>query len=191
MCYALDGEKRRLKRMIGLKRRWKIYLAILAILVITGTSFAYTYLTATQQISVNVAGDIATVEASGSPSWSGIAGQQAGTLPETTLFKITPLASYTGNLLVTVYLTNTGELVNVYQHLNMKMEIVDNDGNKIGRIEYLTLSNGKVSFVMTYGAGWNSPYYVKITGGSFNTLKGTAGPGESFSPSFYCEVRQY
>jgi hypothetical protein len=180
------------KPKFGLAKKWKLYLAILATLVITGANFAYTYLTATQQISVTGAGgDIATVEAYGSPSWGTIAGQQAGTLLETTLFKITPLASYTGDLLVTVYLTNTGELIHCYQHLNMKVEIVDKDGTSVTRVEYLTLRNGEVSFVLYYGTGWNAPYYVKITGGSYNTLKGTAGSGESFSPSFYCEVRQY
>lgn len=173
-------------------KKWKIWLPILVIiLAIAGGSFAYAYLTATQQISVTGAGgDIATVEAYGSPTWPDMAGQQAGKLPARVLFKITPLAGYTGGLLISVYLTNSGELVNVYQHLNMKMEMNDKDGTKIGRIEYLTLSNGVVRFEMSYGAGWNSPYYVQITGGSFNTLKGVADSGESFSPAFYAEARQ-
>ncbi len=173
-------------------KKWKIWLPILAVvLMIAGGSFAYTYLTATQQISVTGAGgDIATVESYGSPSWGSLAGQQAGNLPNTVLFKITPLASYTGKLLVSVYLTNTGELTPVYQHLNMKTELNDKDGNKVGRIEFLTLENGVVTFEMSYGAGWNSPYYVAITGGSFNTLKGVADSGESFAPAFYAEVRQ-
>lgn len=173
-------------------KKWKIWLPILlVIMAIAGGSFAYTYLTATQQISVSGAGgDIATVEAYGSPSWGSLAGQQAGTLPTASIFKITPLAGYTGKLLVMVYLTNTGELTPVYQHLNIKTELLDKDDAKIGQIEFLTLKNGVVRFEMSYGAGWNSPYYVRITGGSFNTLKGVADSGESFAPAFYAEARQ-
>lgn len=173
-------------------KKWKIWLPIvLGIMAIAGGGFAYTYLTATQQISVSGAGgDMATVEAWGTPSWPNMVGKKAGTLPETGLFTITPLAGYTGNLLVSVYLTNAGELVYTYQHLNMKMELFDNADAKVGRTEYLTLKNGVIAFEMSYGAGWVSPYRVKITGGSYNTLKGAAGGGESFAPSFYGEVSQ-
>ena len=170
-------------------KRWKIWLPILlVIMAIAGGSFAYTYLTATQQISVSgTGGDIATVTAEGTPSWGALSGQQAGSLPVTSLFRIVVDSNYTGNLLVSVYLTNSGDLVKVYQHLNMKMELVDSLGAEVGRVEFLTLRNGVVTLQMDYGTGWKAYYLVKITGGSFNTLQGvTAG----FAPSFYCEVTQ-
>ena len=197
MAYFFYGGKCSLKTEMdrpkfGLTRKRKLCLAVILVtLVITGSSFAYTYLTAIQTISVTGAGaDIVTVEYYGSPSWGTMAGRQAGTLPVTSLFKITPLADYTGDLLVTVYLTNAGELIYCYQHLNMKISIYDKDGTRVVPFEFITLENGKARFGMSYGSGWNSPYYVNIIGGSYNTLKGTAGSGESFSPSFYCEVSQ-
>jgi len=173
-------------------KKWKIWSPIvLVIMAIAGGSFAYTYLTATQQISVSGAGgDIATVEAVGSPSWPNMVGKKAGTLPTTTLFRIDPLDGYTGNFLISVYLTNAGELAYCYQHLNMKMEIFDGSDAKVGRTEVLTLKNAVITFEMGYGTGWVKPYYVRITGGSYNTLKGTAGSGESFAPAFYCEASQ-
>jgi hypothetical protein len=175
--------------MRHLTRRWKIWLPIvLVIMAVAGGSFAYTYLTATQEIAVTGTGtDIATVTAEGTPSWGALSGQQAGPLPETSLFRITVDSNYTGNLLVSVYLTNSGELATTYQHLNMKMELFDSDGARVGRVEFLTLRNGVVTLQMNYGTGWKAYYLVKITGGSFNTLQGaTAG----FAPAFYAEVSQ-
>ena len=173
-------------------RKWKIWLPIvLIILAIAGGSFAYTYLTATQTISVSgTGGDIAIVEPDGSPSWPDISGRQAGQLPTVSLFTINPKGDYTGNLLVKLYLTNTGELIHVYQHLNMKIGLFNGSGGQVGRTEYLTLDNGVATIETDYGIGWVGVHKLKVTGGSYNTLKGVAGSGESFAPAFYAEVRQ-
>lgn len=173
------------------KKRRKYLLGLVILAIVAVASFVHAYLTTTQAISVSGAdADIAAVEADGSPSWPAMHGNMIGTIETTSLFKVTPDPSYTGDLLISVNLTNADELIKCYRFLMMKIGIFTPADDQVGRTELLTIKNGTVSFELPRGAGWADFYRVKITSGSFHTLKGTAGAGESFSPSFWCEASQ-
>ena len=186
------------------KSRKKLGLlgALMGLLAITGGMFAYTYTTASVTIGVTATGvDYATVEPHAPPTISQLWGKHRGDLPTDDIFKINPEASYTGDLLVKVYLTNADELSKVYQHLNMKLQLVDKAGNvKFSTVpghefQLLTLDNGVVTMEMYgYNPGVDTPWYVRLVGGSYATNPWSPrawGAGTyTDDPLLYCEVTQ-
>lgn len=162
---------------------------IAALVIILGFSFyAYTALTTTATVTVTGLGDFASVTGN-SISWS-VCYWQIKTPPTETLYTITPDSDYTGDLLITVYLTNAGELIGPYKFLILQMRVYDESGSQVGNTEYITLTKPSAVWLISYPAGgWGGDYTVKITGGSYLILY-PAGSGDSLSPSFYCEVAQ-
>jgi len=115
-----------------------------------------------------------------------------GSVPEGDLFVITPHLEYTGDLLVKIYLTNTGDLLKAYQHLNMKLYLEDSlEAEKTPDYQILSMENGVVLFNIEGGSA--ASYTLKVTGGSYRLVGANPyewGEGWSETPEFYCEVSQ-
>ena len=103
------------------------------------------------------------------------------------LFVITPHPNYSGDMLVKVYLTNTGNLVKAYQYLNIKLSLEGADE----AFQLLTLENGTATFNLENGAG--GTHTLSVTGGSYGLVSLTPSQwseGWSITPEFYCDVAQ-
>ena len=115
-----------------------------------------------------------------------------GAVPEGGIAVITPHPEYSGDLMVNLYLTNTGELNLAYQYLNMKVYM----GNSLEAAndpdyQILSLENGVANFNIEGGTA--ASYTIEITGGSYNLRSGDTnewGEGWNIIPEFYCEVTQ-
>lgn len=169
-----------------------LLVALVAVLLATGGMFAYTFTTATATIGVTApASDFASVTA-GSPTAPTVFGKFTGTWPVSTLYTITPNAGYTGDLVITVYLVNAGEIIRYYQHLNMKLEFWDSantTADEQGEAQVLNLQNAAVLFTWANATG-TSPYRVRITGGSFRLHPFKTLTGGSYQPQIWAEITQ-
>lgn len=171
-----------------------LIISIVAVLAITSGVFAFTYTTATTTIGVTaIESDFAEVTANlTSYSAPTVFGKYAGTWPTGTLFDIVPDPNYTGDLVIHVYLVNTGELVRYYHHLNMALEFQDSTNTTVddqGTVQILNLQNADVTFEWSSGNG-TSPYYVKLTGGGYRLHRWKTLTGGSVQPQLWCEVTQ-
>jgi len=148
-----------------------LLISVLALLVVTGGMFAYTFTTATATIGVAApTSDFANVTANTTTPPDYVFGSFTGTWPQQTLFTIEPHDEYTGDLVITVSLVNTGELIRQYRHLNMALQYYDANGDPAdtqGEIQVLNLQNAEVLFDWQADNG-TAPFSVNITtGGSF------------------------
>ena len=170
-----------------------IIIALVAVLAATGGVFAYTFTTATATIGVTaIQSDFANVTASTTYSAPEVFGKYIGTWDTGTLFDISPHGEYTGDLVIHVYLVNTGELIRQYHHLNMTLEFQDSTDNAVderGMEQVLTLQNADVSFYWTSQNG-TSPYAIELTGGGYNLHKWKTMTGGSVTPQLWCEITQ-
>ncbi len=170
-----------------------LIIAIVAVLAITSGVFAFTYTTATTTIGVTVVeSDFAEVSANLTGySAPQVFGKYSGTWPTGTLFDIAPDPSYNGDLVIQVYLVNTGDLVPYYQHLNMVLEFQDRDNiiaDDQGIAQVLNLQNAAVTFDWSSVNG-TKPFYVKLTGGGYRLHKWKTVTG-SYQPQLWAEVTQ-
>lgn len=185
--------------------RKKRYLVagLLTALAITGGVFAYGYATARVTLGVIAKPDWVTVEVSPnatSITWD-VFGRYIGTLPtDSDLFDITTDPDWSAFFEVRVYLTNTGEMVNGYRYLNMKLELVDRDGavaDKQGlettgddTYQVLNLRNAEVAFFVEHISLAGSPYTVKLVGGNFMAHLSAWFVGTDVNPELRIEVTQ-
>ena len=169
-----------------------LIIALVALLVVTGGMFAYTFTTATATIGVIApTSDFAEISA-GNVTAPAVFGKFTGTWPTGDLYTITPTENYTGDLVVTVYLVNAGELIRYYHHLNMQLEFLDSanaTADEQGEAQVINLQNSAVQFTWDYGEG-TSPYAVKITGGSFRLHPFKTLTGGSYQPQIWAEITQ-
>ena len=108
------------------------------------------------------------------------------------MFTITPDPSYTGDLVVKVYLVNTGELIRQYHHINMSLQFTDNaraSADEQGEIQVLNLQNAEILFTWASGNG-TSPYSVDLVGGGYRLHPFKSLSGGSYQPQIWCEVTQ-
>lgn len=174
-----------------------LIMALVALLVATAGTFGYTYTTATATIDVNVVesdfAEIVVAEAEEEPTAPTVFGRFTGTWPTGTLFTITPAEDYQGDLVIKVYLVNTGQLIRYYHHCNMALEFRDDEDDIADEQEIfqvLNLQNAAVEFNWANGTG-DSPYKVELTGGSFRLHHWKALlTGGSTTPQIWCEVTQ-
>ncbi|MBU2607875.1 MAG: hypothetical protein KKF26_01000 [Chloroflexi bacterium] len=114
----------------------------------------------------------------------------SGEVPTGDLFLVDTHPSYPGDLLVRVYLTNTGDIIKAYQYLNMKLYLTGSTESQIEPF-YLLLSpeNGMVTFNLEGGGNGNPT--ISIVGGSYR-LQGKKPDkweeGWTVVPEFYAEV---
>ncbi|MFC1967192.1 hypothetical protein ACFLV2_00895 [Chloroflexota bacterium] len=115
-----------------------------------------------------------------------------GDVPEGRLFTVTPHPDYPGDLLVNIYMTNTGFLKMAYQHLNMKVYVGGSlEAEKDPEYQILSLENGMVSFNIEGGSA--ASYNVEVIGGGYGLVSGDPyewGEGWNHVPELYCEVSQ-
>ena len=170
-----------------------LLIALVALLVVTGGMFAYTFTTATATIGVTApTSDFANITAGSSITAPTVFGSFTGTWPSSTLFDITPDPSYTGDLVINVYLVNAGELTRQYHHVNMELQFTDNasaTADEQGTIQVLNLQNAEALFTWSNGTG-TSPYKVVLTGGSYRLHPFKTLTGGSYQPQIWCEVTQ-
>ena len=170
-----------------------LLIALVALLVVTGGMFAYTFTTATATIGVNApTSDFANITTSSNISAPTVFGKFTGTWPENTLFDITPDPAYTGDLVITVYMVNTGQLARQYHHINMTLEFWDSTNttaDEQGIIQVINMQNAEALFSWSNGTG-NSPYKVQLTGGSYRLHPFKTLTGGSYQPQIWCEVTQ-
>jgi hypothetical protein len=108
------------------------------------------------------------------------------------MFTITPDPSYTGDLVIRVYLVNAGQLVRYYQHVNMSLQFTDNTSataDEQGTIQVLNLQNAEVLFTWANGTG-GSPYSVDLVGGSYRLHPFKTLAGGSYQPQVWMEITQ-
>ena len=169
-----------------------LIIALAALLIVTGGMFAFTFTTATTTIGVSApTSDFATVTA-GNISAPTVFGKFTGTWPTGDLYTITPDPAYTGDLVITVYLVNTGQLIRQYQHLNMALEFQDTNNataDEQGEIQVLNLQNAETLFTWASGNG-TSPYSVKLTGGGYRLHPFKSLTGGGYAPQIWCEITQ-
>ncbi len=169
-----------------------LLIALLAVVATSGGVFAYTFTTATTTIGVTaIQSDFANITAS-SYSAPEVFGTYTGTWDSGTLFDIVPHGDYTGDLVIHVYLVNTGELIRQYHHLNMTLEFQDSTNNAVdvrAMEQVLTLQNADVAFYWDSGNG-TSPYAVELTGGGYRLHKWKTMTGGSVQPQLWCEITQ-
>jgi len=170
-----------------------LLIGLIALLAVTGGMFAYTFTTATATIGVTApTSDFANITANSSITAPTVFGKFTGTWPTSKLFTVTPDASYTGDLVISVYLVNSGELIRQYHHLNMALRYTDNTGamaDEQSETQVLSLQNAQVLFTWTSGNG-TSPFSVDIVGGGFRMHPFKTLTGGSYQPQVWCEVTQ-
>lgn len=175
--------------------------AFLLTLAITGGVFAYGYTTAGVTLGVIEAPDWATVEVSSGAStvtWD-VFGRAIGKLPDNEgLFDITTDPEWTAFFEVRVYLTNTEKMVKGYRYINMKLELLDSDGDvadKQGLAEtpdwqILNLRNAEVTFFVEHISEAGSPYTVQLVGGNFMAHPAAWFGTDQVNPELWIEVTQ-
>ncbi|MFC1990998.1 hypothetical protein ACFLU9_02475 [Chloroflexota bacterium] len=140
-------------------------------------------------VQVEVAGD------SAKPSWTAFGGAIGGVTTPGELFYV-DASGHPGDILITLHITNTNELIHHYRYLILKVGVYAQtgieqwqeasaaDGELVSDI-YITLRNGQVSANL---AG-HMEYKVAIESGSFYRFTANADGG-SLSPRFYLAVDQ-
>ncbi len=170
-----------------------LIIALIALAVVTGGAFAYTFTTATATIGVSApTSDFANITAGSSITAPTVFGKFTGTWPSSTIFDITPTENYTGDLVVTVYMVNTGQLVRQYQHVNMTLEFQDSTNSTADEqrtAQVLNLQNAQVMFTWENGIG-TGPYKVVLTGGGYRLHPFKSLTGGSYQPQIWCEITQ-
>ena len=131
------------------------------------------------------------------PTWTPVI-EQAGAITGGDVYYLNT-TDYTGDILVTLYLTNPNELQKNYSNLMMKVNVwkrvlADPDdpwvqatmanGDAIVDTMYLTINNGNVSFILT----GDLEYCISVDGGSYYCIDTNAAGGE-LSPAFFLEVQ--
>lgn len=177
-------------------RKPLLVAALLLALAITGGIFAYTYTTTSATLTVTAAiGDFASAVSENTDGMQySVFGKARGTIPAGYLFEVTPTTNYTGDLEVTVYLSNVDELSKNYRFLVMRLQLVNSGDNPIdaqGTTQVLSLENSVASFYFpsaNFSPGRD--YYVRNLGGAYLSLPWGSSGWTTYNPVVYCQVTQ-
>lgn len=137
----------------------KLHLIILLAIVLLFTSGLYTFTFATATGTIPVAQPLGNVftysPASPQPDWNSVLDDLAtenktcGETPKGKLFNISPDTGYGGDVMVKVYLANTGNLTKAYSYLNMKLYLAGSvEAGETPDYRLLTLQNAKADFTL-------------------------------------------
>lgn len=170
-------------------KRFKRFFPMLVLLLLAPWPIVYAY-TYNDDTGSQDAGQIQVAEASAAPSWSAF-GKAIGGVTPGDLYYIDATENPC-DIVVTLYLTNTQELIGCYRYLILKVgSYVESDTGKwekasMGNGEpipdtFITMHNSQASFTLPGYA----KYKITIDGGSFYCTTTDSG---SLSPQFYLEV---
>ena len=191
-----------------MNRKLILIVAGLLAFVVTAGTYAYTYgITASNTLGATAAGgDIATWQpAAAEPEWYSILagfkwtddddgqgkdkGKVAGDVPLGDLLVVNPHPDYTGDLLVRVYLTNTGDLLKAYRYLNIKLYMAGSiEADEEPGYVILSPDNGVATFNLKGSSGSST---ISIIGGSYRLQSKKPHKWEegwTIVPELYCEV---
>lgn len=166
----------------------KLIFLLLATLLLTPWPVAYAYDNTTAGQSPI---QVAAAEAEVAPHWKAF-GMAIGSVTPGDLFYI-DTGNITTDLLVTLHITNTGELIHYYRYLTLNVGVYTEIGTDqwekatMGNGEllpdtYITMSNGRVSFTLPGYA----KYKITIDKGCFYCYGST--DQSAISPEFYLTV---
>lgn len=169
------------------KRR--LIFILLAVLLLTPWPVAFAYDAGDSDFEQNAV-QIDVAEASATPSWNVFGRAIGGVTTPGDLFYIDATGN-TVDLQVTLYLTNTQQLIYCYRYLILEVGVyVEGETNQWQKAScwdgelipdiYITLLNGRVQFTLPGDA----KYKVTIDNGCFYSI-GTNVEGGSVSPRFY------
>ncbi|MBA7635581.1 hypothetical protein ES703_43185 [subsurface metagenome] len=170
----------------------KILITAVAVaFVISSGTFAYTYTTAGQIIGVaEPTGDIAISDAMPTqPDWDTILDDLSsenithGNIPTGDLFTITPEPTYSGDLMVNLYLNNTGNLTKAYRYLNMDIYMLGSDeAEETPNYRMLTMQNGQTTLTLQDLVGsidtWTETSQADFADSTLNQVDTTTSPGD-------------
>jgi hypothetical protein len=126
------------------------------------------------------------------PKWTPVV-EEAGAVTPGDIYYI-DTSDYLGDVLVTVFFTNTDELIKDYSFLNLQVNVWTGttgdwaqsnraDSAEIGTV-FLTLTGGYTTFILN----GNSEYCISIDDGNYFCID-TDATGGSLSPDFFIEVQ--
>ena len=175
-------------------KRLILIIALVVLTAVTSSSFAATHTIASTSIGVTaLTSDFAAVTAENLTELAPtVFGKHTNTWSSGTLFTVTPDDSYSGDLVVEVYLVNTGELIRYYEHLNMSIQFIDTNSvvaDEQGETKVLNLQNSEIIFTWANGTG-TSPYRVQLTGGGYRLHPWKSITGGSISPQLWVDIKQ-
>ena len=167
----------------------KLFFLLLATLLLTPWPVAYAYdNTMARQAPVRI--ETAAPEAA--PHWNAFGNAIGGVTPGDLFYIDT--GNITTDLPVTLYITNTDELVHSYRYLTLNVAVyVQTDTDQWQKVTmangellpdtYITMHNGRVSFTLPGYA----KYKITIDKGCFYCY-GTSADKSATSPTFYLTV---
>ena len=167
----------------------KLILLLLATLLLTPWPVAYAYdNTMAEQAAIQVEA----AESSAAPHWNAF-GKAIGGVTPGDLFYI-DTDNNTTDMLITLHITNTDELIHYYRYLTLNVGVYVQTGTDqwekatTGNGEllpdtYITILNGRVSFTLPGYA----KYKITIDKGCFYCY-GTGTDESAISPTFYLTV---
>lgn len=174
--------------------------ALLLALAITGGVFAFGFINDSVTLGATASGaDFCGVSANSNvPVWKAH-GLYKGSTNNGTIFDITPASGYTGDLVVTVSISNADELVQVYRMLALKLmmysasnnttiiDINESGGGDEDDYVLLTLGNGAVDM---FPPG-TAPMVINVKSGFYISHIWGGGWGTGYQqPDLFCEVAQ-
>ncbi len=182
---AGTGETKIQKEGDKVKKKLYMVIALLIALVVTGGTFAYaatvvanTDLGTLTKVSSAFAAVTAVTD---NMTWTdNVTQDTVGSVGTSELFDVARNSDFTGDMQVTVYLTNSDKLVQAYQHLNMVIDAT----NATPSSSLLTLANSKVTFLIS---GTSSD--IDLNGGTWQTHI-SYGAGAEVGPDMWAEVTQ-
>jgi hypothetical protein len=176
--------------------------ALLLALAVTGGVFAFGFINASNTLTAtSYSTDFCTVSANTNvPTWSAY-GFFKGATGNGSIFDITPAPGYTGDLVVTVSISNADDMTKCYRMLAMKLmmykasdntTIVDINEDNAGAGDdddyvLLTLGNGSVDMFPDLG---DEGLVVNVKSGFYISHIWGGGWGADPSPDLFCEVAQ-
>jgi len=197
------------ERSHGHGKKFFLGLALVLALVLSVGGYAYTWTTTSATISATADEDFVSVTAGATPpsgwtapsgygvapSWSPVVDSCGKITTKGSVFWIDPDEDYTGNMVVTLYLTNSEDLTGSYTYLNMAIMVhSSDDGTTWSAVTgpafktgddynyYLALTNGYVQFTL-YGG---KKYHIAVDAGVFYCIS-TSGV---LYPSLHLEAEQ-
>ena len=172
-----------------MKKKLYVVAALVLTLVLSGGVFGGTWFSDANSGTITTAADFVNVSSSALTIADVQGGESDNISAKTDLFTVDPDAGFTGDLLLTVYLTNAPELTSTFESLQLKVKADFQDagaGLELTDTQILSLFNEEIIIPITsYGS---ANITVDVDGGTFHAMPGLSAA--SVDIGLYCEVTQ-